>query len=131
MSSTRVMLLSLAALLGLWGCKGGDSTVPTGAAPQGAVAGAHWTIAASTDADGRLVTEVTPAAGYTINVEYPWRLTVGERSQRADDAEVFNDRRARFVSDAPPAGADRSGELRFSVCNSSTCLTPRETIHWD
>lgn len=91
----------------------------------------EWTINTSVDADGQLVTEIIPSRGYDINLEYPWRLTIDEASQGMDDADVFDKTRARFVSaTASEAGSTVEGELRFSVCNDATCLTPRETVTW-
>lgn len=91
----------------------------------------EWTINTSVDADGQLVTEVIPSPGYDINLEYPWRLTVDESNQGMNDAEVFDEKRARFVTaTTAEAGSAVEGELRFSVCNDATCLTPRETVAW-
>lgn len=91
----------------------------------------EWTLKTSVDADGQLVTEVTPSPGYRINLEYPWRLTVDEEAQGASDAEDFNEKRVRFLAATnAEAGSTVDGELRFSVCNDATCLTPREKVSW-
>lgn len=91
----------------------------------------QWTLSTSVDGEGRLITEVTPKAGYRINVDYPWKLTVGEQAQGQGEASTFDEKKVRFVSDtSAEAGTQVEGELRFSVCNDATCLTPREKVQW-
>lgn len=124
-------LLSLGAFLLLTavGCSRNEEVSLTQDGANSASSG-QWTIQTSVGADGQLVAEVIPAAGYKINTEFPWRLTVAEETKRVDDAETFNEQRARFTASKPESEGEVTGELRFSVCNASTCLTPRETVRW-
>lgn len=113
------------------GCDRSTPSTETGGTPATAPKpGAEWTVDTRVDADGRLVAEVIPGPGYDINLEYPWKLTAGEQTQGMDDADVFDKKRARFVMAAPGEPGPVTGELRFSVCNDATCLTPRETLTW-
>lgn len=88
-----------------------------------------WLLSTSVDEDGRLITEVTPKRGYRVNVDYPWILSVGDNSQDKRQAVEFSEKKARFVVSEEAAGAE--GQLRFSICNNNTCLTPVEDLHWD
>lgn len=130
MRSMTGLAVLLGATLALVGCQRGGEEGPAEAAASGnSQAGSHWTVSTSVGPDGALIAEVTPAPGYKVNLEYPWRLTVGDETVRAENAETFTEARARFAAAAPAEG-EAVGELRFSVCNASTCLTPRETLRW-
>lgn len=83
-------------------------------------------------AEGSLTLRVEPGSGFKINEEFPWQLQVAERSLGAADALRF-DEDVVEMSLAVPEGASGAveGQLRFSVCNDTTCLTPRETVRWE
>lgn len=127
------ILSSLTLAFALLGCSKAEevtlSADPSAPSDASVTSSGPWTITTSVAEDGQLVAEVVPAAGYKVNLEYPWRLTVADATTRIDDADVFTEQRARF-SAQPGAEGERSGELRFSICNASTCLTPRETLNW-
>lgn len=88
-----------------------------------------WLLTTSVNDEGQLVTEVTPKRGYRVNVDYPWILSVGENSQDKRQAAEFSEKKARFVVGDDADTAD--GQLRFSICSNSTCLTPVEDLHWE
>lgn len=88
-----------------------------------------WLLSTSVDDDGRLITEVTPKRGYRVNVDYPWILSVGEDSQDKRQAAEFSEKKARFVVNDETVDAE--GQLRFSICSNSTCLTPVQDLHWE
>lgn len=83
-------------------------------------------------AEGSLTLRVEPGSGFKINEEFPWQLQVEERSLGSADALRF-DEDAVEMSLAVPESASGAveGQLRFSVCNDTTCLTPRETVRWE
>lgn len=113
-------------------CSKGAPATEVEEVTQGAASSTgEWTLTTSVDDQGRLITEVTPKRGYRINVDYPWKLTVEETAQGQGEAATFDEKKVRFVSDTQAAaGSTVEGELRFSICNDATCLTPRETVSW-
>lgn len=123
-------LAALSLLSAVAGCDRGAKDAPADESTLVAAVGAEWRVETSVGADGQLMAEVVPGAGYDINLEYPWKLTVGDAVQGMDDAVVFDAKRARFAVPSSSAAAPINGELRFSVCNDKTCLTPRETLVW-
>lgn len=112
--------------------KGAPAAEADGSSESEVSATTQWTVLTSVDDEGRLITEVTPKRGYRINVDYPWKLTVDESTQNQGDAAAFDEKKVRFVSSTQAdAGSVVEGELRFSICNDATCLTPREKVTWE
>jgi len=110
------------------------------------IAGANYTVSQpglelNAGTEGFLELQVTPAAGFKINLEYPWNLNIGETSGasieqlvwRTQDALTFTEDTVVFQI---PVTTEESGEdyvcghLRFSICNDSRCDTPREDVSW-
>ena len=123
-----------------------ETETPSCAAGGPEITGANYTVsqpglALSAGTEGLLELEVTPAAGFKINLEYPWNLYIGETSGasieqlvwRTQDASTFNEDTVVFQI---PVTTEETGEdhvcghLRFSICNDSRCDTPREDISW-
>jgi hypothetical protein len=93
-------------------------------------------------AQGTVVLEVTPKAGWKLNKEFPTKLTVTEpagvkvakKEQTVADAVAFADKAGRwqvqFQSDS--AGAkDFTGVLKFAVCTDTSCDPKKEELAWN
>ena len=91
---------------------------------------------------GKSVVEVTPAAGFHMNLEFPVRLrvtpptglTLGKADLSKEDAEL-TEAALRF---SVPFTATAAGKVSlealgdFSVCNDTTCKLIRdEKLAWD
>jgi hypothetical protein len=139
---TLVVAACFVALL--WGCStssespGGDTAVPAPGenpyvlevrAPQKATVGQEAEVI------------VTPRAPFKINVDYPAKLILGDlpagvavASQTITKADMNVEKTrllvpVRFTADGPGEKA-LAGELRFSVCDETTCQMPREPVRW-
>lgn len=96
-----------------------------------ATAGQSWRIETEVT-DGELRLRVEPTTGFKINEEFPWQLQVGEAQIGGGDAERFDEDAVEMALPTPQdAEGSVEGQLRFSVCNDTTCLTPRETVRWE
>ena len=129
------------------------SAAPTPAAPtsaalatQAATAQSYTVRIVAGDAKagqaGKSVVEVTPAAGFHMNLEFPVRLrvtpptglTLGKADLSKEDAEL-TEAALRF---SVPFTATAAGKVSlealgdFSVCNDTTCKLIRdEKLAWD
>lgn len=87
------------------------------------------------------VIEITPAAGYKMNLEFPSRLALdtpegaalGKTELTADDLEI-TEKALKFTVAYTPEQAgqlDLAGAADFSVCNENACKLVRdEKVAW-
>lgn len=150
---------ALVALAPGSGCHGGvrslrptnvaiEEARPTTPALCGGIASPSFTIDVTIPALSRVGEETTaevvvkPKQGHSINAAYPARLLfdiepdgVELHSRRTGASDMHLSRRelrapVRFTP-LDPGETRFAGELRFSVCNRSTCSMPRETIQFE
>lgn len=150
--SKSCFAFALVALVSLGGCKPAEAPAAAEGTSEGsaassagasAVAGTHRIDATVEIVDGKpvLVATVLPGPGYHCNVDYPrWGVEVaadapvaaGTVLAKADAAQFAED---RVVYRIPLVDAGANGNVaanvRLSICNDETCLTPPpEPIQW-